>query len=138
MSFSLAVEDGDLRLNGSTLGRVWGPDKLGQDMSLWLRERYQSDRFHRNYGSILDDFIGGVIESDTRYEVQSEVLRVLRNYQALQYRRIKERPEYISSDEILLEILDVRVSTDYDRVDVRLRVQTGDRRERVLDITTTV
>ncbi|QGJ94913.1 baseplate wedge protein [Gordonia phage RedWattleHog] len=127
MSFSLKVVDGDIATIGSTTNIVYGVEKLKQDISIWLRERYQSDRFHLAYGSILDGFIGDVIDDSTAYMVQAEVQRVLQNYQSLQYRLLKEHPERLSADEILVAILDIRTRVNYDTVEVTIRFSTGSR-----------
>jgi phage baseplate assembly protein W len=125
VSFSIGIEDGDILLKGSQMAIVHGIDKLNQDLSIWLRERFQSDRFHLNYGSILDNYIGGVIDSSTASEVQSEVLRILQNYQALQLRALKERPGTMSADELLLNVDDVQTRIEYDSVIVNIRFTNG-------------
>ena len=125
MTFSLKVEDGDIVLVGSNMGIVYGVEKLKQDISIWLRERWQSDRFHLAYGSILDSFIGSVIDDSTVFMVQTEVRRVLQNYQALQYRLLKEHPERLSGDEVLVSILSVDAAVNYDTVNVTVRFTTG-------------
>lgn len=127
MSFSLAIEDGDLLMKGSQLGIVHGVDKLKQDISIWLREPYRGDRFHSTYGSILDSFIGQVISEDTIGMVQSEVMRVLQNFQAIQYRMLRETPERLSADEVLVDIADIKTRIDYDQVVVTIQFVTGSR-----------
>lgn len=136
MSFSLAIADGDLALLGSSVRVVSGTDKLAQDLSIWLRERYGSDRFHRNYGSILDSYIGSVIGRTTESEVRAEILRVLQNYQSLQYRRLREEPGRISPSEILLEVLEVQVTTSYDAVMASVRLRTADQYESIINVGT--
>ncbi len=125
MSFSLKVVDGDIATLGSAVNIVYGMDKLKQDVSLWLRERWQSDRFHLAYGSILDSFIGGVIDDSTTHMVESEVMRVLQNYQSLQYRLLKEHPERLSADEVLVSIISIKATVNYDTVNVAIRFTTG-------------
>lgn len=125
MSFSLAVKDGDLALNGSSLAIVYGVDKLKQDVSIWLKERYRSDRFNSNYGSVLDSYIGQVIDDSTVSMVQGEVIRVLQNYQALQVRLLREHPDRLSADEVLVEILDIKTVILYDTVLVTIAFATG-------------
>lgn len=127
MSFSLAVENGDLVMRGSQLGVVHGIDKLKQDISLWLTEPYRSDRFHSQYGSILDSFIGSVISEDTIGMVQSEVMRVLQNYQALQVRVLRENPQRFSADEVLVSVADIKTRIQYDSVIVTIQFITGSR-----------
>jgi phage baseplate assembly protein W len=128
VTFSLKVVDGDLALKGSQLDIVHGVDKLKQDISLWLRDPYQSDRFHTGYGSILDSFIGQVIDDRTQGMVQSEVMRVLQNFQALQLRRLSDDPQSMAADEVLVSISDIRTVIRYDTVIVTIRFVTGARK----------
>lgn len=125
MSYSLAIKDGDLVQSGSSLGLVFGVDKLRQDIQLWLMERYGGDRFHVNMGSILQEFIGGIANESARVEVQGEVLRVLQNYQAVQLRRFKNNPQSLSASEMLVSIDDIAASIKYDAVNVAIKLRNG-------------
>ena len=125
ISYSLRIADGDLARRGSQLDLVFGMNKLTQDVDLWIRERYGIDRFHPAMGSILQDFIGGVVSPSTSAEVQGEVLRVLRNYQAIQLRRLKESPQLLSPSELLVSIDDVVTRVNYDSVLVAIRMRNG-------------
>lgn len=125
MSYSLAIVDGDLARVGSRLDVVYGVDKLRQDIHCWLTERYGGDRFHVKMGSILNDFIGDIATQSARVEVQSEVLRILQAYQAIQAKRLKENPEKLSSSEMLVSIDDIRVTMSYDTIDVRISIRNG-------------
>lgn len=127
MSYSFAVAEKDIQLKGSNIGLVYGRNKLIQDLTLWLTERYRSDRFHSNYGSTLDSFIGEVMEPMTVSEVETEVQRVLQNYQMVQYRRMQEDPTTLSPEEILIDIEDVKAKIDYDSVVVVVSIVTGTR-----------
>lgn len=127
MTYTIAIEDGDIQLKGSTMGIVSGLDKLHQELSVWLRERYRSDRFHLTYGSILDNFIGGVIDSGTVAEIRSEVMRILQNYQAVQLRAFKTEPGLFSRDELLVSVDDIETRVEYDRVLVTIRFTNGAR-----------
>lgn len=139
MSFSLALDEtttnsADLQVKGSALGIVYGVDKLKQDVSLWLRERYRSDRFHSNYGSVLDNYIGTVIDFRIQSAVRAEVLRVLQNYQSLQYRMLREQPERLSADEIMVDITSIDVQIVFDAVNVTIRFVTGSKQVSQLSI----
>ena len=125
MSFSLAIVNGDLAQKGSVMDLVYGVDKLNQDLYLHLMESFGGDRFHVNMGSILQEFIGGVVSDSTRAEVQSEVLRVLQNYQALQMRKIKEDPQNMSASELLVSVDDIRATVSYDTVTVAMKLRNG-------------
>ncbi|AON96899.1 baseplate protein [Mycobacterium phage Tonenili] len=125
MSYSLALEDGDLVQRGSQLAIVQGRDKLEQDINLWLLERWGSDRFHLNMGSILQEFIGGIAEPSTRAEVHAEVFRVLQNYQALQLRRFREDPQSLSASELLVSVDEITTQMTYDTVRVTIKLRNG-------------
>jgi hypothetical protein len=135
MSYSLAIVDGDLAQRGSRLDAVYGVDKLKQDMYCWLTERYGGDRFHVNMGSILEEFIGGIAKESTRVEVQSEIFRVLQNYQAMQLRRFKENPEKMSSSELLLSVEDIVAKMNYDTIWVTVKVRNGSKEFTTIKIT---
>lgn len=124
MSYSLKLSDGDLSATGSHLDIVQGIDKLTQDIDLWLREDYQIDRFHTSFGSILDSFIGGVIDNTTQITVQAEILRVMQNYQNLQLLRFKAKPEKFSPDELLHEVTGINVQVAYDKIVANLYFTT--------------
>lgn len=128
MSFSLKVVNGDLSITAGRFDLVSGVEKLKQDLTLWLTERYQDDRFHPTYGSILDGYIGGVIQADdTIVRVQSETLRVLSNYQQIQLARFKESPTKFEPSELLQSVNGVDVSLSYDKVIVLVRITTAAR-----------
>lgn len=127
MSYSFTVAEKDIQLKGSHIGLVYGRAKLIQDLTLWLTERYRSDRFHSNYGSILDSFIGDVMDRMTAHEVEAEVYRVLQNYQTVQYRRMQEDPTSLSPEEVLIEVEDVNAKVDFDSVVVVISIVTGTR-----------
>lgn len=125
MSYSLAIANGDLVQTGDSMGLVFGLDKLNQDMYLWIMERYGGDRFHVNMGSILQEFIGGVVGPDTTAEVQAEIFRILQNYQALQLRLLKEKPTWLSTSEMLVAVDSVTAQASYDTVNVAMKLRNG-------------
>lgn len=128
MSLSLKVVNGDLSITAGKFDLVEGTEKLTQDLTLWLTERYRDDRFHPTYGSILDGYIGGVINAkDTTVRVQSETLRVLSNYQQIQMARFKENPGKFQPSELLQSVNGVDVSLSYDKVIVLVRITTAAR-----------
>lgn len=128
MSLSLKVVNGDLSITAGKFDIVQGLDKLKQDLTLWLTERYRDDRFHPTYGSILDGYIGGVINAnDTIVRVQSETLRVLSNYMQIQMARFRENPLKFQPSELLQSVNGVDVSLSYDKVIVLVRITTAAR-----------
>lgn len=136
MSYSLAIADGDLVQRGSRLDVVSGVEKLRQDVYCWLTERYGGDRFHVNMGSILQDFIGGIASESTRVEVQSEIFRVLQNYQAMQLRRFRENPERMSASELLVSVDDIMAALNYDTVQVAIKLRNGSDQSTTIKVAT--
>ena len=136
MSYSLAIADGDLVQRGSRLDVVSGVEKLRQDVYCWLTERYGGDRFHVNMGSILQDFIGDIASESTRVEVQSEIFRVLQNYQAMQLRRFKENPERMSASELLVSVDDIMAALNYDTVQVAIKLRNGSDQSTTIKVAT--
>lgn len=138
MSFSLALsQNGDLVQRGSSLGIVYGIDKLAQDLKLWLTESFGGDMMHPELGSTLESYIGSIITPATKAEIQSEVLRVLQNYQAVQLRGIQIVPQKYSMSEILYSINDVKVVLSYDTVSVTISVSTAPPSVQVATVTAT-
>lgn len=124
MSFTISIEEGDIELKGNTFAIVTGTKKLEQELEVWLKERFGSDRFHTNYGSTLDYYVGSVMSNTAVFEIESEVGRVLRNYQALQHRKFQSNPQSLDPSEILAEINSVVAKPDYDRVEVTINFTT--------------
>lgn len=134
MSFSLALDNGDLAQRGAHLGIVYGVDKLVQDLTIWLTEAYGSDIMHPELGSLLDSWIGSVITMSTKSEVQSEILRVLQNYQSVQVRGIQTIPQKYSLSEILYSIDDIQISLNFDTVSVIISVSTPPPQSQIANI----
>lgn len=126
MSFSLALQGGDLVQEGSHLQIVYGVEKLEQDLQLWVAERYGIDRFHPGMGSQLQDFIGGVIGFSTRTAVYNEILRVLNNYQRVQYLGLRAAPALYSLSELLWSINDINIGVGFDTVAVSINVSNAE------------
>jgi hypothetical protein len=127
VSISLKVANGDLSVRAGRLEVVSGAEKLKQDLTLWLTEKFEDDRFHKTYGSILDNYIGGVITEDVVAKVRSETLRVLANYQQLQIQHFRDDPSKYSPQELLQNVNGVDISVSYDKVVVIVRITTAAR-----------
>ena len=126
MTYSLAVVNGDLVRTGNSMSIVYGVEKLKQDLCLWVTEDYGIDRFHPKMGSVLPDYIGSLITDSTRVQVQSEILRILQNYQAVQLQGLKATPQRYSYSELLYSIQAINVAISYDTVYATVSVQNAD------------
>ncbi len=122
MTFSLQISNGDLVNNGGECAIVSGQAKLTQDLQLWLMERFASNRFHPTFGSTLQNYIGGVINTSTQADVYNEVLRVLTNYQTMVYYLFSANPGLFSLSELPYSIDAIQVQINYDQVNCTIQV----------------
>lgn len=134
MTFSLQVAGGDLVQQGSRLNIVSGVDKLKQDLTLWMTERYGIDRFHPGMGSNFQNYIGGIINYRTQQTVQQEATRVLDNYQKVQWRGLREAPNIYSLSELLYTINAVNVTLSFDAVMVNISVSNAVRQTTAVQV----
>jgi hypothetical protein len=125
VSFSFQVANGDLVLAGDSFAIVYGQNKLTQDLTLWLAERYGIDRFHPMMGSQFQNYIGGIIGYNTQSMVYGEALRVLDNYQKVQFNAFQQNPQNFAMAELLYNIDSVDVSITYDTVAVAIAITNG-------------
>jgi len=107
------------------MGTVQGVDKLTQDLSVWLREQYGVDRFHPDYGSTLDSYIGDVMDDVLIHDIQVETLRILTNYQNIQSVSLQKAPSKYTLDELLDSVESVDCVAGYDSVYVTVRFSTA-------------
>ncbi len=124
MTTSFRLSDGDLVLSGSQLSVVSGEAKLAQDIQLWVKEIYQNDRFHPQFGSVLESFIGEIIGSEIQFYIENEVRRVLENYQTIQLKGIANNSDIYSDNELLDTINSIKVTINYDKIIVAVSVTT--------------
>src|ERR1017187_5637340 len=100
MSYSLMISNGDLSFNGASMNTVQGGDKLVQDLACCVLEPMGTDNLHPTFGST----IGGGINPDGSYnpgvigepndamaatQVQGEITRIVKQYQAQQQARFQ-------------------------------------------------
>lgn len=135
MSFSLRIANGDLVQEGSQLGIVYGTNKLQQDLTLWMTERYGIDRFHPGMGSNFQNYIGGVIGYQTQAMIYAEAERILDNYQKIQFQGLRQAPQLYSLSELLWSINQINVGVGYDTVSVAIGVSNGLRQPTNLSLT---
>lgn len=124
-SYSLAIVDGDLVQEGSSLAIISGIDKLKQDLQIWVTERFGGDRFHPDMGSILQSMIGGRVNATTQYRISTELARVLDNYQKMQNVALKANPSLYSAAELLYAVDDISVDISYDTVKATVKIRSA-------------
>lgn len=116
MTYSLALAGGDLVAQGSQLAIVSGDAKLQQDLQVWLLFRLGVNSMHPAFGSQLESYIGGVVNSNTQSTVYNEILRTLANYQQLQMSAFQVNPQLFSLSELCDSVDSINVSVTYDTV----------------------
>lgn len=100
MSRSFALVNGDLAVGpGRAFQVLNGRDKLLQDLKLWILERIGTDPSTPTFGSRLDggtednqrvdSVIGQIVSEEVLMSIRGEVIRLIENYQAMQYEKLR-------------------------------------------------
>lgn len=127
---TFAIRDGDLRVEGGNYAMVEGSKKVFQDLSMAVGEPIGNDRFHPNWGTTLDRYIGGVFNAETELLVRTEIFRVVRNYveaqqAAMTARSMRGQRSPYSSEEVVRGLGGVQIDQRFDRINVKITIQTG-------------
>lgn len=140
MTWTLALQHGDLSLGPASLGTVTGSAKLLQDLRCFLLEQMGTDDLHPTFGSLIDggvengQYVPGVIGQThgpfATAAVQSEIRRMVAGYQARQLARARsDQAIYgkatLSLGEVLVSLSRVEVEQLQTRMTVTLFLVTG-------------
>lgn len=120
MTWSLALQNGDLSLSGSNLGIVTSESKLTQDLTCYVLTALGSDPAHPDYGSIIQggidgsgtlyqSFLDGLNDSATATRLIAELQRITLAYQNMQLIRAQaDQNNYgkttLTKGEVLLSV----------------------------------
>lgn len=129
----MKITNGDLAVRGDG-GTVplTGPDRIEQNLFMWLLEPLGTDRMYPGFGSSLEDCIGLNLTSETVMELRGELIRVLGNYVAHQGKLVEEYANSGSqamwdawtNDDIVASVMDIIVDAEFDRLDVLVSLLT--------------
>ena len=127
---TLVVQNGDLVLANGAFSTVTGPAKVEQDIEIATLTPYGSDRFHPRYGSVFANYIGTASNPSTATFIRTEMLRVIRNYMAVQLSKVKAASQKgqaspFSQGELVSSIGDINVQQQLDRFQVTASVNTA-------------
>lgn len=141
MTWSFAIQNGDLALSSSDYAIVSGEPKLIQDLTCFILERMGTDPNHPDYGSLLN---GGIDGNGTVYpsylgmnndaiaqgRVQGELQRILLAYQNMQLARAKSDVALygkttFSRGEVLLSVDSFTMQATFDTLSVIIGITTG-------------
>lgn len=102
---TLAVKNGDWDFSDRRGKMLTGSDKLVQSLGIWLTESLHVDRFHYQYGSLLQSYIGQNQSDEVQYAVEKEIRRVLNEFIKMQTEDFEKHPEDYSKDEVIVQVL---------------------------------
>jgi hypothetical protein len=144
MSTSLALQNGDLAINGRTYATVSGKDKLFQDLRCELLEPLGSDPATPGFGTSLNGIISGTTEipgviggyttASLILDLKAEFADLLERHQTLQLQTIQDdmvaynNQTTLDPDEVIQSIDSIDAITSGDTIIVRITLTTiGDR-----------
>lgn len=126
---TLGLINGDFALDGGDILTLTGSDKIRQDLALALNEEFGSDRFHPQWGSIIKQYLGQLINAQLQLLVKAEVLRVAKNYIAVQQAEIIGNTQVdvagvFDTTDVVRQITSVNTHATFDTINVVLTLQT--------------
>lgn len=152
MSWSLRLSGGDLVHGGAHYDVVKGRKKLAQDLRCALLTQLGSDPVHPEYGTVIEGgrgldgaeyrgVVGGRDWEQAALLVDSEIRRVVREYQSYQMTRLREDQAVygrstLDSDEVLATIEDIRFAQVGDQLVVDVAVQTQAGNQQTVEVVT--
>lgn len=150
MSWSLRLKNGDLVLEGQHVAQVSGTAKLVQDLKCAILESRGHDKYHPEFGSIIDGgfnengvYVPSVIgETDWAFvalRVESEIRRICSEYQRSQIERDKaDRLRYgrstLDLSEVLESVTNVDITQVQDTMRVRVSIRTASGKPATIDV----
>lgn len=122
---SLLIQNGDLVLGQGGFQSVRGEHKVRQDLSFALREPLGIDRFHPDWGSVLEEQIGHAIGPLTEALIRDEVTRIIKTYMVrqqyeMQRDRLLGRGSRFQANEVVEAIKGVVIAQSMDQFHVKI------------------
>lgn len=123
------IINGDLALAPGGFAVVSGAAKVKQDLGVAVREPLGCDRFHPNWGTVLDNCVGDYMNSDVEALVNSEITRLVRNYASIQDDVLAAdygqgvKPRF-GAEEIIANLGAVDIQRREDALYIKINVQT--------------
>jgi phage baseplate assembly protein W len=126
---TLGLINGDFALDSGNLMTLSGPDKIRQDLALALSEEFGADRFHPQWGSIIKQYLGRIVNAQLQMMVRAEVLRVVKNYIAVQRTEVLADTVVdivgrFDTSDVVRQITSVDTRANTDTINVVLTLQT--------------
>lgn len=126
---TLRIRNRDLVVGPAGYDLVSGSDKLRQDLTMATIEPIGADRFHPGWGSRLWEMIGISIDDEQRMQLWSEIIRVVKNYAAVQADEarndsLNSRRSRYRTSEVLAALTSIDVIPNADTLSVTINIQT--------------
>lgn len=126
---TLALVNGDLMLAQGGYLTYTGAERIKQDLTLALNEEYGSDRFHPRWGTIVMQYIGQVLTTHIQDLVKAEVVRVVKNYIAVQQNEVLGDTQVdvanrFNTSDVVRNIVSLSASSNIDTINISLVLET--------------
>ena len=134
---TLKIANGDIAVlgDGNTV-KLTGPDRIKQDLALWILEPLRTDVMYPGFGSKMGSLIGSPATYDSISQIRSEVVRIVDNYIAYQKRQIEIYKGSSAQDSLdawkaadvigSVDVIRVTAVADTCRVEVQLTTVGGE------------
>lgn len=128
----LGLINGDIAIDSGDPMMISGADRIRQDLALALSEEFGDDRFHPTWGSIIKRYLGQLINPQLQQLVRAEVLRVVKNYIAVQSAGVLADTQVdivgrFDTSDVVRQIMSVQTQATFDTINVVVALQTLDR-----------
>lgn len=149
MSWSLQLRNGDLAHDRGRYAVVQGPNKIAQDLRVWILTRYGADEAHPTFGSTIDGGVEGDQELASVLDlnnpniaatvIRAELQRWATGYKQQQLARIQSDVQTYGSsslrkDEILEDLSEITFSQVQDTLFVQVTIKPAVAQEVTLNV----
>jgi phage baseplate assembly protein W len=126
---TLELSNGDLVIGPGGFATIDGTKKVYQDLSVLVREAIGEDRFHPQWGGVLQEFVGQAISPFVEGDIRNEIQRLIQNYMVMQARQITAditmgRKSRFKPEEIVESLENIQFQQEYDRINVKVTIRT--------------
>lgn len=126
---TLAIADGDLVVTPYGHETISGSFKIRQELVCAFLEPLGNDRFHRDWGSLLPEYIGQPLTDELELLALSEANRVVQNYVTVQQREVLndysgQHASRFSTSDVVRQVNDIRVSVSLDTITISVVLTT--------------
>ena len=153
MTWSLKLRNGDLERSSNRLAKVTNETKMIQDLRIQFLTKMGIDDLHPEFGSLLDGgttpdgiahdtFIGTDDKENAKLLIQSELHRIINDYQQKQLVRAKrDKMVYgkatLTPSEVVLRVNAINVIEYLDAFNITIDITTASKTSEILELSVT-